>query len=70
VRSYLTDDFRACFGALPEHVKGLARKNYRLWLQNPSHPSLAFKRVGVHMPAYSVRVGIGWRALAVKVDDS
>ena len=31
----------------------------------PQHPGLDFKRVGRKSPVYSVRVGIGWRALGL-----
>jgi hypothetical protein len=65
LRSHLTPDFVACFARLPDRVKRLARKSYRLWAANPEHPGLQFKRVGRRLPAYSVRVGIGWRALGV-----
>jgi len=64
--SRLTPDFIACFRALPERIQQLARKNYRLWKQNPSHPGLEFKQVSRKMPVYSVRVGIGWRALGIR----
>ena len=33
------------------------------------HPSLDFKRVGKNVSVYSVRVGIGWRALGLKEND-
>jgi hypothetical protein len=68
--SHLSSDFIACFSTLPPRIKRLARKNYRLWKQNPSHPGLQFKLVGKRMPVYSVRVGLGWRALGLRVDDS
>ena len=48
----------------------LARKNYRLWETDLHHPSLQFKRVGRKYPAYSVRVGIGWRAFGVRQEDT
>ncbi len=70
MKSHLTQDFMACFGKLPDRIKRLARKNYRLWETNPDHPSLQFRRVGRNYPAYSVRVGIGWRALGVRQDDT
>ncbi len=70
MKSHLTQDFIACFGKLPERIKRLARKNYRLWETNPDHPSLQFRRVGRRFPAYSVRVGIGWRALGVRQADA
>ena len=70
MRSYLTDEFIACFRQLPSRIQNLARKNYRLWKQNPSHPSLQFKRVGKRKPVYSIRVGLGWRALGLNTDDT
>jgi len=57
LNSQLTEDFVACFARLPDAVKALARKNYRLWRDNPAHPSLRFKRIHGHETLYAVRVG-------------
>lgn len=65
MNSRITDDFRDTFGDLPESVREVARKNYKLWLQNPAHPGLQFKRVHNTEPLYSVRVGRGWRVLGL-----
>ncbi|MGK7880835.1 MAG: hypothetical protein AB4060_12145 [Crocosphaera sp.] len=65
MKSELTDDFLKCFAKLPETVKQTARKNYKLWKQNPKHASLEFKRINTKELVYSVRVGIGWRAVGV-----
>ena len=65
MKSELTDDFVKCFAKLPEIVKQNARKNYKLWKQNPTHPSLEFKKLNTKEAVYSVRVGIGWRAVGV-----
>ncbi|NEP49772.1 MAG: hypothetical protein F6K65_13535 [Moorea sp. SIO3C2] len=65
MNSELTNDFVNCFGKLPEKVKHTARKNYKLWKQNPNHPSLEFKKLQTQEQIYSVRVGIGWRAVGV-----
>jgi len=70
MNSYLTDDFLSCFRDLPENVKEKARKNHRLWKQDPNHPSLQFKQVHPTKPLYSLRIGIGWRALGLKDDDT
>ncbi len=70
MNSELTDEFLACFRRLPERIKRQARKNYRIWKDDPYHPSIDFKRVGTVSPVYSVRVGIGWRALGLKQDDT
>lgn len=63
-------EFIEAFRGLPEEVRELARKNYRLWAQDHRHPSLHFKRVGRSEPVYSVRIGIGYRALALVEDDT
>jgi hypothetical protein len=47
-------------------VQRLADANYELLRSDPQHPSLHFKRVG---RLWSVRVGIGYRALAADGDD-
>jgi len=70
VKSQLTEDFISCFRELPARVQRVARKNYRLWVENPAHPSVQFKLVGMRVPVYSIRVGIGWRALGLKDDDA
>lgn len=58
-----TPRFWQCFYELPEPIQILAQKNYTLLKQDPSHHSLRFKQVGAF---WSVRVGIHYRALAVK----
>jgi hypothetical protein len=47
MKSELTDDFVKCFAKLPEIVKQTARKNYKLWKQNPTHPSWLSRHHGV-----------------------
>ncbi|MGB0561447.1 MAG: hypothetical protein ACPGVO_06550 [Spirulinaceae cyanobacterium] len=66
MKSELTAGFTARFAKLPERVKQTARKNYQLWRENPQHPSLECKRLKTKTAAYSVRVGMGWRAVGVK----
>ena len=70
MKSELDDEFIALFAKLPERIQRLARKNYRVWVEDTQHPSLEFKRVGVKSAVYSVRVGIGWRALGVLEEDT
>jgi len=48
---------------LPESVREQARVAYRRFRDNPNHPSLRFKRVHSTEQVYSVRVGIGYRAV-------
>ncbi|NBD16491.1 MAG: hypothetical protein GVY04_10235 [Cyanobacteria bacterium] len=65
MNSELTNDFVQRFAQLPERVKQTARKNYKLWKENPTHPSLEFKKLNTQEPLYSIRVGIGWRAVGI-----
>ena len=67
--SRTTERFRRAFQSLPPNVQRQARTAYRLWKQNPFHPSLQFKQVHSREPIYSVRVGIGWRAVGVRSED-
>lgn len=59
--------FRAAFAALPEDVRRRARKAYRLWIEDHSHPSLHFKKVG---KLWSARVDDNHRALAHVIGDT
>jgi len=70
VNSHLTDGFVNCFNRLPDRIKKLARKNYRIWKIDPKHPSISFKPVNMNLHVFSVRIGIGWRALGLKKDDT
>ncbi len=63
MNSELSPDFIKLFRRLPERVRRTARKNYALWKVNPRHPSLEFKPVEGNEDIYSIRIGIGWRAL-------
>ncbi|MGH9603673.1 MAG: hypothetical protein ACRD24_14940 [Terriglobales bacterium] len=67
--SRTTQSFQRAFAALPADVQGRARRAFRLWSSNPAHRSLQFKQVHATRPVYSVRIGLGWRALAVKRED-
>jgi hypothetical protein len=59
-----TKEFRALFAALPADAKRQARDAYRLFTQNPRHPSLQFKRISPADPTlYSARVGSHYRVL-------
>ncbi len=65
MNSSRTNNFRKLFLKLPQGVRETARKNYELWRNNPFHPSLQFKKIKPNQNIWSVRVGIGWRALGV-----
>jgi hypothetical protein len=67
MNSSTTASFRDHFRELSLPIQQLARKNFRLWLSNPRHRSLHFKKVGDY---WSVRIGDNHRALGRLKDDT
>ena len=69
MESHLSLPFRKCFSVLPKQVKKDALADYRRWKIDPFHKSLHFKLVNEKNKAWSVRAGIGWRAVGVRDGD-
>ena len=61
--------FWAEYQLLDENVRQSARKAYRLWKENPFHPSLHFKCINRQENIWSVRVTRGYRAIGILEDD-
>ncbi len=69
MKSSATKGFRKQLAALPTEVQERAGRAYALWRADPYHPSLQFKQVSRRQPIYSVRVGIGYRALGLREEN-
>jgi hypothetical protein len=69
MRSQTTKSFWKHYWSLPPEVRQRTRKTYLLWRDNPTHPSLFFKRVNERQPVYSIRIGLGYRALGLLKED-
>jgi len=69
VRSRATPRFWAAYRDLPPDTQNLARKAYRLFRENPRHPSLQFKKVHAREPVYAARVTLEYRTLGLLEDD-
>jgi len=54
---------------LPPQVQAQARLAYQLFRRDPFHPGLRFKQVHPTRPIFSARVGLGYRALAVRTGE-
>lgn len=65
IESRTTRSFRTAFAALPGEVQTQARRAYQLFRADPAHPNLRFKKVEQTENVYSVRIGLGYRALGV-----
>lgn len=70
MNSVLTAEFLDRLSRLPDAVRQQASHAYALWRANPHHSSLQFKRVSQRQAIYSVRVGLGHRALGLWEGDT
>jgi hypothetical protein len=61
LRSFVTASFRKLYAGLPSEVQKLAYQKYRLFLQNPFHPSLEFQPKG---KVWTAAIGRSYRAIA------
>ena len=68
--SLTTERFWKAFNKLPDSIQAQARKAYEIWEKDPYHPSLDFKKVHPKRPIYSVRIGMHWRAIGVKEEET
>jgi hypothetical protein len=66
MNSSVTRSFRELFRELPAEVQNAAGKAYALWMANPRHPSLHFKKVRGY---WSVRIGRDFRAVGLLEGD-
>lgn len=65
MNSRTTRQFRDLLETLPAAVRRQTRAVYRQFRVDPSYPGLRFKQVHTPPPTYSVRIGIGYRAVGV-----
>ena len=69
MKSRTTERFRTALKRLPAPIRHRAGTAYALFQDDPYHPSLRFKQVHTSREIYSVRIGLGYRALGVRTDD-
>jgi hypothetical protein len=70
VKSRTTAQFRELFADLSKPVQEQTRKAYRQFKQDPSYPSLRFKKVHPKLPIYSARINKDYRAVGQLEDDT
>jgi mRNA-degrading endonuclease RelE of RelBE toxin-antitoxin system len=70
VKSFTTDSFWRAYRSLPDGTRAQARKAYRLFRENPRHPSLQFKKVHPTEPIYSARITRDYRVVGIMEGDA
>jgi len=66
VKHFASPDFWSSYQLLPDAIKKIADKNFKLMKANPRHPSVRLKKVGIF---WCARAGIQYRALAKERDE-
>ena len=56
MKSQTLDSFWDAYRSLSKKDRRSARKSYRLWRDNPFHPSLRFKCINSQEDVWSVRI--------------
>jgi hypothetical protein len=67
MKSRVVASFWNDYNRLPDEIRELAVKQYKLWLTNLHHPSLRFKKVGSY---WSARITDDFRALGIMDGDT
>jgi hypothetical protein len=70
MKSATLPSFWEQYRAMSPAVRARARKAYRLWEENPFHPSLYFKCIDSEEDIWSVRVTKSYRAVGVLSGDT
>ena len=61
--SRLRPSFWRAYELLDPRIRDAARRSYRLFAENPAHPSLRFKKLGGYDHIWSVRINEQYRAI-------
>jgi len=66
VKSKRTKSFKKLFDKFPDYIQENARKQYKMFRENPAHPSLRIKQIGTSknkaLKIYEASIGMGYRA--------
>ena len=70
MKSATLPSFWSVYTGLDENIKRRVRKAYRLWAENPFHPSLHFECINREEDLWSVRIARGYRAIGILDGDT
>jgi len=65
MKSATLPSFWDAYVLLDESIRQRARKTFRLWIENPFHPSLYFKCINTPENIWSVQITLGYRAIGI-----
>ena len=62
--------FWRAYATLDPRLREASRRAYRLFEENPNHPSLRFKKLGGYEHVWSVRINEQYRAVGEREGDT
>jgi hypothetical protein len=65
MKSATLPSFWDAYFLLDESIRQRGRKTFRLWIENPFHPSLHFKCINTPENIWYVRITLGYRAIGI-----
>ena len=68
--SLTSPSFWRAYERLDPPVREAARRAYKLFAEDPGHPSLRFKKLGGYDNVWSVRINEQYRAVAERTGDT
>lgn len=69
MKSKATPRFWKCYAELPATIKKQTKEAYKIFIDNPYHPGLHFKKIHSNQPIFSVRITKDYRAIGVFNND-
>ena len=69
MKSATVPSFWKAYRTLDKSIKRRVQRVYKLWSQNPFHPSLHFKCINREEDVWSARITLGYRAIGIMDDD-
>ncbi|MEA3498102.1 MAG: hypothetical protein U9R16_03480 [Campylobacterota bacterium] len=63
--SHINLKWKKLYKKLPIDIRKTAKKQYKIFKDNPFHSSLHFKRVHSNQPIFSARININYRTIGI-----
>jgi len=70
VISHINSKWKKLYKQLPANIRQIAKKQYKLFKQDPYHSSLHFKKIHSTQPIFSARITYNYRTLGILTDDN
>ena len=68
--SHINSKWKKLYKQLPANIRQIAKKQYKLFKQDPYHSSLHFKKIHSTQPIFSARITYNYRTLGILTDDN